>query len=118
MYMLWEPKVIIFKVSDYEAVRSFYKAVLLLRIIDEEYGEYVEFDLGTSVLRLVYDPNLNLPEYFGKSSQIVFKVRSTVDILDALHKLNVDYALDELPDGRHLDIADPEGRIITFISKY
>lgn len=118
MHMLWEPKEIIFKVNNLDIVRSFYKAVLLLRIIDEEHGEFVTFDLGTAVLRFEFDGNMGLPEDFGKASQIVFKVRNIADILEALHKLNVDYMLDELPNGRHLDIADPEGRVITFLSKY
>lgn len=118
MYMVWEPKVIIFRVADYDTVRSFYKAVLLLRILEEEPGQHVEFDLGTAKLRLEYEPRMGLPKDFGKASQIVFQVRSTMDILEALNKLNVDYVQDEFADGKHLDIADPEGRIITFISKY
>lgn len=118
MYMIWEPQEIIFKVMDLDRVRSFYKAVLQLRIIEEEKDEYVYFDLGTAKLKLEYERYLQLPDDFGKANQIIFKVRSTIDILETLNKLNVDYVLDELPDGRHLDIADPEGRIITFISKY
>lgn len=118
MHMLWEPKVMIFKVSDFESVRSFYKAVLLLRIIDEEQGKFVTFDVGHAILKLEYDDELDLPGDFGKATQLVFKVRSLKDMLDALRKLNVDYNLDEFDDGWHLDVADPEGRLMTFISKY
>lgn len=118
MYMVWEPKVIIFRSIDYDAVRSFYKAVLLLRIINEEQGEFVEFDLGSAILRIEHEPRLGLAGDFGRATQIVFNVRSTADIMEALYKLNVEHAKAEMEDGKHLDIADPEGRIITFISKY
>lgn len=118
MHMLWEPRIITFKVADFETVKSFYKAVLSLRIIEDEPDLYVTFDLGGIKLRLEHDYRMELPEGFGKSTQLIFSVRSTKDILEVLHKLNVDYMLDELPDGKHLDIADPEGRIITFISKF
>ncbi len=118
MPMLWEPRMITFKVADFENVKSFYKAVLSLRIIEDEPDLFVTFELGGIKLRLEHDYNLKLPENFGISSQIIFSVRSIRDILEVLHKLNVDYMLDELPDGKHLDIVDPEGRMITFISKF
>ncbi len=118
MYMLWEPKEIIFKVNDLGRVRSFYKAVLLLRILEEEQDKYVIFDLGSALLKFEYGGDMDLPEDFGKASQIVFKIRSVADILEALHKLGVDYTIEDFSDGRQLDIADPEGRIITFLSKY
>lgn len=118
MPMRWEPTEITFRARDFENVKSFYKAVLALRVIEDEPESYVKFELGTLSLRLERFDDTSLPEDYGKAMQLYFKVRSTRDILEVLNKLNVDYNLQRFSDGVKLDISDPEGRIITFLSKY
>lgn len=114
----WEPASIIFKVGDFDSVKSFYKAVLSLRIVEEEQDRSVTFQLGSLTLRLEKYDLRDLPSDFGRVESITFNVRSVGDLLEVLDKLNVDYSLSEFNGRKHLDIADPEGRVMTFISKF
>ena len=118
MPMLWEPKIITFKVRDYDAVRSFYKAILALRILEEDPNYSVTFELGSLKLRLEKHDLGDLPENFGRSCELVFNVRSTKDIIEVLEKLNVEYSIEAVDDQKLLAMVDPEGRMITLRSKY
>lgn len=115
MPMLWEARVITFKVGDFETVRSFYKAVLLLKVIEEEPGEYVIFDLENIKLGLERDSDILLPVDVRSWCSITIFVRSLNDILENLRRLNVDHDLHTEGKYQRLEIPDPEGRVITFV---
>lgn len=117
MPLVWEPKIITLKVKNFEEVRSFYKAVLSLRVIDDEPGVSVTFDLGNILLLVVREDMGDMPDDFGRSLELIFAVRSLNDILEVLHKLNVEYDVNSDGSSQRLDIRDPEGRIISFLSK-
>lgn len=112
------PAEIVFKAKDFDTVKSFYKAVLSLRVVDDEPESYVKFELGSLILRLEKTDFSDLPDNFGRTTQLYFKVYSIRELVETLNKLNVDYSIERETDGMRLDIEDPEGRMITFLSKY
>ena len=54
MPLFWEPRTITLKVRKYDEVRSFYKAVLSLKVLEDDPGLSVAFDLGNILLILVH----------------------------------------------------------------
>lgn len=98
-------------------MRSFYKAVLSLRVIEDEAGKSVTFDLGNVVLRLVKSELKDMPENFGDTFELTFTLRNIMDIIEVLHKLNVEYDVERIGAGQKINISDPEGRVLSFISK-
>jgi catechol-2,3-dioxygenase len=117
MPLIWEPRIITLKVRDFAAVRSFYKAVLSLRVIQDEPGSTVTFDLGNVLIRLVKDDLKDMTENFGNTFELTFTLKNLSDIVEVLHKLHVDYNVEQIGSGQKVDITDPEGRILSFISK-
>lgn len=117
MPLFWEPRTITLKVRKYAEVRSFYKAVLSLKVVEDEPGISVAFDLGNILLILVRDDLGKMPNNFGKTFEMTFIVRNLNEILEGLHKLNVEYEVERISEGQKLNIQDPEGRIISFITK-
>ena len=117
MPLFWEPRTITLKVRNYAEVRSFYKAVLSLKVIEDEPGISVTFDLGNILLILVRDDLGKMPNNFGKTFEMTFIVRNLNEILEGLHKLNVEYEVERMGEGQKLNIQDPEGRVISFITK-
>ncbi len=117
MPLFWEPRIITLKVKNYEEVRSFYKAVLSLKVIEDEPGVSVTFDLGNILLMIARDDLGDLSDDFGRTFEITFTVKNLNEILEVLHKLSVDYNVEDLGTRHKLNIIDPEGRVISFIGK-
>ena len=61
MPIFWEPRTITLKVRKYDEVRSFYKAVLSLKVVEDEQGVSVTFDPGNILLILVRDDLGKMP---------------------------------------------------------
>lgn len=116
MPIQWEPNEIVFKTGDFDTVKSFYKAVLSLKVIDDEFSSHIEFELGHLTLRLEREDFSGLPADCGRSVQLYFKVYSVKGLVETLNKLNVDYSIERGADETRLDVVDPEGRIMTFLS--
>lgn len=117
MPLFWEPRVITLKVRKYGEVRSFYKAVLSLKVVEDEPGISVTFDLGNIHLVLVRDELDKMPDDLGRTFEMTFNMRSLNEIVEVLQKLNVEYEVEKIGAGQKLNIQDPEGRIISFITK-
>lgn len=117
MPLFWEPRIITLKVRNYGEVRSFYKAVLSLKVVDDEPGISATFDLGNILLMLVRDELDKMPDNFGQAVELTFTVKNQNEIVEVLHKLNVEYYVERFGSGQKLSILDPEGRVISFITK-
>lgn len=117
MSMFWEAQMITFKVKDFENVRSFYKAVLSLRILEEEPGLFVVFELGNIKLGLEKEEGeLDTPEIVPIWCNLTVHVRSMTDIIESVRALGVEYNLYTVEDLRKLEVSDPEGHMLTFVA--